>query len=97
MADDWMHPRTSFSYTTPPPKNGTYFQIQRKRATPVSGNVSYIHSWDVWEEFATKEERDAKLAKLREQESEWHLRGRTLHYSNGQLISGGDPFEYRDD
>lgn len=95
--DSWMHPRTSISFTMPPPKNGTYFQIQRKRATPVSGNVSHIHSWDMFEEFKTKEERDARIAVLRDEHPIWHLRARTLRYFNGQLVGGHDPFEYRDD
>ena len=94
--DDWMHPRTSFSWQSPPPKNGTFFQIQRKRATPVSGNVSHIYSWDVFEECPTKEARNERLAKLREEHPMWQLRGRTRTFVNGMEI-GGDPFENRDD
>lgn len=94
--DTWMHPITSMSYTCPPPKNGTYFQIQRKRATPVSGNVSHIYSWDVFEEFKTKEERDTRLEKLRLESPRWCLRARTLTFVNGSLVGGHDPFEYQD-
>lgn len=94
--DDWMHPNRSIAFTMPPPKNGTFHQIQRKRAIPVTGNVSHIYSWDVYREFETKDERDAELAKLRKDHPSWHLRARSLTYFNGQIIGGHDPFEYRD-
>lgn len=97
MEDDhWMHPATSFTWAPKPPKNGTFYEVQRKRATPVSGNVSHIYSWDWFADFPTKAERDEHLALLRQQHPTWHLRGRTVHYMNGQQM-GGDPFEYRDD
>lgn len=95
MADDWMHPRTSYSFTSPPPKNGQFFQIQRKRATPVSGNVAYIYNWDVWQEYESKEERDKELARLRQTHPEWHLRGRRANYINGQNFEP-NPTEYLD-
>jgi hypothetical protein len=94
--DDWMHPKTSFSWSPPPPKNGTFFVIERKKATPVSGNVSSIHTWDEWQSFDKKDDRDTELKRLRETTT-WHLRARTYTYVNGKLMGGHDPFEYRDD
>jgi hypothetical protein len=94
--DTWMHPITSLAYTAPPPKNGTYHQIQRKRATPVSGNVSHIYNWDVYAEDTDKDKRDTLLARLRAEHPTWHLRARTLTFVDGRLIGSIDPFEYRD-
>jgi hypothetical protein len=82
--DDWMNPRTSISFTMPPPKNGRFYRIERKRATPVSGNVSAIYSWDLWREYENEDERDAELAQLREQHPMWQLRGRRAFYINGE-------------
>lgn len=58
------------------PKNAVMFFIQRKRAIPVTGNVSHITQWDVWSEHDTEEDRDAALKKLREEHPMWRLRAR---------------------
>lgn len=94
IKDDWMEPRTSISWESPPPKNGTFYQIQRKRRIPVTGNVAFLERWDVYAEYESKDERDKKLARLRET-TEWHLRARTVNYINGRDFSR-DPSEYQD-
>jgi hypothetical protein len=38
--DSWMNPSRTMSWKAPPPKNGTYWVIERKKATPVTGNVT---------------------------------------------------------
>ncbi len=93
--DTWMNPRRSVVYKSPPPKNGHYFVIERKKRIPVSGNVAFIERWESWQEFDAKEKRDDELKRLRETTS-WVLRGRSYYYVNGQQMSG-DPFEMRDD
>lgn len=94
IEDSWMNPHTSISYTTPPPKNGTFYVIERKKRVPVSGNVAFLERWGTWEEYKSKEDRDAELARLRETTS-WVLRGRVYSYVNGQHI-GSEPTENMD-
>ena len=95
MSDTWMNPTTSLSYTSPPPKNGSYYLIQRKRAIPVTGNVGRIYQWDTCAEFDNEADRDASLKKLRDQNPEWHLRARSAFYING-VNHTSDPTEYMD-
>lgn len=92
--DTWMNPSRSAGFEMPPPKNGTFHVIERKRMIPVSGNVSAIGQWDTWQEFSNKDERDTELKRLRNTTT-WVLRARTHTYVNGQSI-GFDPSEYAD-
>lgn len=81
LSDDWMNPRRSCSWTTPPPpKMGEiHYVIQRKKAIPVSGNVSAIYRWERWSKHGTAAERDAELARLREEHPAWRLRARDIN------------------
>ena len=92
--DTWMNPSRSVTFTAPPPKHGTYYVIERKKATPVSGNVGAIYHWDTWQEFQDKDKRDTELKRLRETTT-WQLRGRVYNYINGMQI-GPDPTEHMD-
>lgn len=92
--DDWMNPKTSATWTEPRRKEGTVYEIQRKRRVPVTGNVAYIERWETWQEFDSKEKRDKELERLRK-ETSWHVRGRTAHYIFGQKRYR-DPSEYMD-
>lgn len=92
--DTWMNPTTSIGWSPPPPKNGTYYVIERKKHIPVSGNVAFLERWETWQEFQEKDRRDAELKRLRETTS-WVLRGRVYTYVNGRQI-GHDPIENMD-
>lgn len=93
--DDWMNPKSSSGWQAAPMKNGVFYQIQRKKRIPVTGNVAFLEQWECWSEYDTKEARDKALKSLRETTS-WHLRGRTVRFIHGAEV-GGDPFEYRDE
>ena len=94
MSDDWMYPQSTVTFTPAPPKDGTFYVIERKRRIPVSGSVSHIERWDTWAQFTDKKERDGELSRLRET-TDWHLRGRVRTFLNG-VETTRDPTEYMD-
>lgn len=69
MTDDWMNPPKRSGYTYTPPKYPR-FLIQRKR------RLDYFpfEEWGYWKEFQCRAERDAALARLREDHPAWRLR-----------------------
>lgn len=93
--DDWMNPQNKTWYKNErPPKNGTYYVIERKRRIPVTGNVAFLERWETWAEFDSKAKRDVELKRLRE-ETSWILRGRQRTYVRGVEVGYG-PTEYLD-
>lgn len=99
IADDWMMPdlKQSVRVTNdrPPPKDGKYYLIERKKATPVSGEVAYITSWHEWFSSKDKGERDKELDRLRDTTA-WTLRAREVVYHQGHIILDSDPYEHKD-
>lgn len=94
--DDWMHPTThSHTWTEPRHADGTFYLISRKRRIPVTGNVSHIEQWDTWQEFDSKEKRDAELAKLRDMTT-WVLRADQVVYVGGSALPGSNPRDLMD-
>jgi hypothetical protein len=72
-SDDWMHPKTSTSYSYKQPENKTEYRIMRKRAIPVSGNVACIYRWDVWATFDSRGERDKEYLRLKRSHPSWQV------------------------
>lgn len=74
--DDWMNPQRHGGWSMADLSKSRQerpFVIQRCRRIPVSGNVSSIEQWNFWSDYATKDERDEALRKLRAEHS-WKLR-----------------------
>ncbi len=78
--DDWMNPSRSTVYQSPPPpKVGQIdYVIQRKKAIPVSGNVSAIFRWEFWSKHETAARRDKELERLHSEHPVWRLRARDI-------------------
>jgi hypothetical protein len=89
--DDWMIPwnRQSVGHSTNYAKELRLkrpFLIQREKVIMCTWvGDGPPRQWDLWASFETKEERDAALAKLRQDHPAWHLRARHLD-SLGRIV-----------